>query len=232
MSTFENFHYAISLAQQMNNIEGDTEDLEEIGLGAYHMIGNKRTRLYRAQLQIGEDGRALLPCNCDRIEAVTYCGSEDWAYTSNIHHHGDPQSRITEDYIEGQKEFLDPLYQSGKFVKYRHEGDYIYVNKGFGKINILYHGEQLDEEGLPQITMNEAIAIADFIAYIESNKKALKTNNRAAMEQAQLAKREWLLHCDKARQPEYVSQNEMDMILDALTSWNRKKKGYSYKPTL
>ena len=25
---------------------------------------------------------------------------------------------------------------------------------------------------------------------------------------------------------------EMDMILDALTSWNRKKKGYSYKPTL
>lgn len=52
------------------------------------------------------------------------------------------------------------------------------------------------------------------------------------MEQAQLAKREWLLHCDKARQPEYVSQNEMDMILDALTSWNRKKKGYSYKPTL
>lgn len=44
------------------------------------------------------------------------------------------------------------------------------------------------------------------------------------MEQAQLAKREWLLHCDKARQPEYVSQNEMDMILDALTSWNRKKK--------
>ena len=102
MSTFENFHYAISLAQQMYNIEGDTEDLEEIGLVAYHMIGNKRTRLYRAQLQIGEDGRALLPCNCDRIEAVTYCGSEDWAYTSNIHHHGDPQSRITEDYIEGQ----------------------------------------------------------------------------------------------------------------------------------
>ena len=68
--------------------------------------------------------------------------------------------------------------------------------------------------------------------YIESNKKAIRTNNRIAMEQAQLAKKEWLLHCDKARQPEYVSQNEMDMILDALSSWNRKKKGYSYKPTL
>lgn len=232
MSNYVNFHYAISLAQQLYDVEGDMEDLEEVGLVAFDMIGNKRTRLYRAQLTLDEEGRAELPCNCDVIEAVTYCGPEDWAYTSNIHEYGDIQSSFTENYIEGRKGFLDPLYQSGKFVKFRREGDYIYVNKGIGKINILYHGEQLDEDGLPQLTMKEAVAIADFIAYTELNKKAIRTNNNAAMTMAATAKQSWLFHCDKARQPDYISQNEMDMILDSLTSWNRKKRGYSYKPTL
>jgi len=30
------------------DIEGDNEDMEEIGLIAYNFIGNKNTRLYRA----------------------------------------------------------------------------------------------------------------------------------------------------------------------------------------
>lgn len=36
-----NFHYAISLAQTLYDIEGDDDDLEEIGLVAYNFIGNK-----------------------------------------------------------------------------------------------------------------------------------------------------------------------------------------------
>ena len=56
--------------------------------------------------------------------------------------------------------------------------------------------------------------------------------NRVISERANKAEQRWLIHCDKARQPDYLSQNDMDMILDALSSWNRKKKGYSYKPTL
>ena len=43
-----NFHYAISLAQMLYEVEGDTEDMEEIGLIAYNHIGNKNTRLYKA----------------------------------------------------------------------------------------------------------------------------------------------------------------------------------------
>lgn len=232
MSNWNNFHYAISLAEQLYDVEGDLEDLEEIGLVAFHQIGNKRTRLYRTSLTLDSEGKALLPCNCDFIEAVTYCGSEDWAYTSNIHPNGDIESNYIENYIESSKSFVDPLYISGKFVKYRRQGDYIYVPNGISKINILYHGEQLDEDGLPEITMNEAIAIANFIAYVQLNKQAKRSNNSIAMQQSQEAWSKWLLSCDNARKPEYISQNEMDMILDALTSWNRKKRGYSYKPTL
>jgi hypothetical protein len=76
-----NFHYAITLAQMLYDIEGDIDDLEEIGLVAYNFIGNKNTRLYRGTLNVC-DGIIELPCNCDIIEAVTYCG-EDWNYTSN-----------------------------------------------------------------------------------------------------------------------------------------------------
>ena len=39
-----NFHYAMSLAQTLYDIDGDMEDMEEIGLIAYNHIGNKNTR--------------------------------------------------------------------------------------------------------------------------------------------------------------------------------------------
>ena len=97
MSKLNNFHYAISLAQTLYDIEGDDDDLEEIGLVAYNFIGNKNTRLYKASLDINcQDGSAQLPCNVDIIEAVTYCGPEDWGYTSNTKEFGDIQSLYTE----------------------------------------------------------------------------------------------------------------------------------------
>jgi len=99
------------------------------------------------------------------IEVATYIGPEDWQYSSDIYNFGDINSSYVEDYIEGQKTFLDPLYQRGKLVKYRREGNYIYVNKGFGHIALLYHKLMADENGLPYINDKEAIAIAEYIAY-------------------------------------------------------------------
>ncbi|MBR2247248.1 MAG: hypothetical protein IJ880_09520 [Bacilli bacterium] len=95
-----NFHYAMSLAQTLYDIDGDMEDMEEVGLIAYNHIGNKNTRLYRATLNVNcEDGSIELPCNVDIIEAVTYCG-EDWNYTSNTKHNGDLNSLYVENAIE------------------------------------------------------------------------------------------------------------------------------------
>lgn len=228
-----NFHYAITLAQMLYDIEGDEEDLEEIGLIAYNFIGNKNTRLYRILLDVNcEDGSVELPCNVDIIEAVTYCGSEDWNYTSNTKHNGDLSSLYTENYIEGQKAFLDPHYLSGKYVNYKRVGDKLYVNKGLSKIQVLYHGILVDDDGLPQINDKEAIAIAEYIAYVYKYKEAIKTNNQYILKMAQDLKQQWLFHCDAARVPEYVSQENMDKILDAQSSWNRKVFGKSYKPVL
>lgn len=229
----EDFHYAITLAQLLYEVEGDTEDLEEIGLVAYRFIGNKQTELARAILPIDcKLQRAELPCDCDMIEVATYIGPEDWQYSSDIYNFGDINSSYVEDYIEGQKSFLDPIYQRGKLVKYRQEGNYIYVNKGFGHIALLYHKLLNDENGLPYINDKEAIAIAEYIAYTQKYKEAIKTHNKDLFTMAKDLKSQWLIHCDAARVPEHVSQNDMDKILDTKASWNRKKKGYSFKPTL
>lgn len=225
-----NFHYAISLAQMLYDIEGDIEDLEEIGLIAYNFIGNKNTRLYRATLDVN-NGIVKLPCNCDIIEAVTYCG-EDWNYTSNQKNNGDLRSAYIENYIESRKAFSDPFYISGKFVKYKRAGDVLHINEELSKVNILYHGIELDEEGLPSINDKEAIAIAEYIAYVYKYKEAIRTNNQNILKMAQDLKQQWLFHCDAARVAEYISQEEMNKILDVQSSWGRKVYGKSYKPIM
>lgn len=228
-----NFRYAITLAQTLYDVEGDTEDLEEIGLVAYNFIGNKNTHLNKVILNVNcQDGSIQLPCDVDIIEAVTYCGSEDWNYTSNTKEYGDTSSLYTENYIESKKAFLDPHYISGRFVKYRRVGDKLYVNKGLGKVVLLYHTEILDKDGLPEINDKEAIAIANYIAYVVKYKEAIKTNNQAVLMMAQELKQQWLFHCDAARVSQYISQNEMDSILDAQTSWGRKTYGKSFKPII
>lgn len=228
-----NFHYAITLAQILYEVEGDNDDLEEIGLIAYNFIGNKNTRLYKALLDVNcEDGSIELPCNVDIIEAVTYCGPEDWNYTSNTKEYGDHYSLYTENYIETKKAFLNPLYISGKYVEYKRVGNKLYVNRGLKKVIILYHGILLDEEGLPKINDKEAIAIAEYIAYVCKYKEAIRTNNQNILKMAQDLKQQWLIHCDAARVPEYISQEEMDQILNVQSSWNRKVYNKSYKPIM
>lgn len=230
---YNDFHYAITLAQTLYDIEGDTEELEDIGMVAYNFIGNKNTELIKVILPVNcKDNSIELPCDVHLIEAVTYCGAEDWNYTSNTREFGEPESLSVENYIEGSKAFLDPHYISGKFVKYRRAGNKLYINKGLDTVVLLYHRELLDENDLPRITEKEAIAIADYIAYVMKYKEAIRTNNANAFQLAATIKQQWLFHCDAARVADYVNQNEMDSILNVQSSWGRKTYNRSYKPLM
>lgn len=225
-----NFNYAISQAQLLYDVEGDQEDLQEIGLIAYNKIGNKNTQLKEIQLKVNcEDGSIQLPCDVDIIEAVTYCG-EDYNYTSNIKYDGDPYSANVENYIESRKAFMNPYYLSGKLVKYKRVGNKLYVNRGLSTVNLLYHSIQLGEDGLPDINDTEADAIAVYIAYTIKYKEAMRTHNQVIMQEAQSLRKHWLVRLDAARVPEHISQNEMNDILDAKYSWDRKVYNKSYKP--
>lgn len=227
-----NFRYALSLAHMLYDINIDDEDdAIEIGLIAYKKIGNKNTQLHKSILSVDcNTGEVQLPCNIDIIEATTYCGYEDWNYSSNIKENGDIKSSYVENYIEGRKLFNNPLYNSGKFVKYKKVGDKLYVDKGLNKISILYHQEILDEDNLPYLTDKEALAVANYISYTYKYKEYIKDRNQDTKQQAMDLKKEWLSSCLAARSPEYVSQEEMDQILNVQASWGRKKYNKSYKP--
>ena len=179
------FHTATYQANLLYGIEIPPEDAEEIGLIAYNHIGNKRYKLYRYCTKVNCQTLSIdLPCNCREIEAITY-DFEDWNYTSNIKNYGDQQSNFVENYNEFWKKFKNNLYQRGRYVHYERVGDTIYLDKEYdGKIFILYYGEELDEEGLPELTDKEVDAIAAFCAYTSDFKSARVTRDKSTMELA------------------------------------------------
>lgn len=225
-----NFHYALSLCQTMYGIDLTEDQFEEIAWIAWQQIGNKRTRIYRHKVCMDDCATSSieLPCNCDLIEAVT-TSWEDWGNVTNDTPNGDAFSGVTEQYIENRKRFHDHLYQSGKFIKYERVGDTLYFDKPYRQINILYRGIELDDEGLPELTDSEALAIATYCAYITKYKEGLITNNTNIISISNTLQQKWQIQCDQARTDQYLSQNEWDDILDSKTNWNRKVHNKSLK---
>lgn len=224
------FHYAMSLCQTLYGIELQEDMFEEIGLVAWGLIGNKRTKIYRYStcMNACSNNTIELPCNCDYIESIT-TSWEDWNSSSNLYPNGDINSAYVEEYIESRKQFHNPLYQSGKFIKYERVGDTLYLDRPYGKVNILYRGIILDEDGLPELTDKEALAIATYCAYITKYKEGLQTNNANLIQMANTLKQQWHIQCDQARTDQYLSQNEWDEVLEAKNSWNRKVYNKSLK---
>lgn len=229
MKNLSNFHYAMNLLNILYGITIQEDEFEEIALTGWNLIGNKRTRIYRYKAVVSDCEKGIkLPCNCDYIEAVT-TNFEDWNYSTNDTPNGNIRSAYIESYIEHRKEYKDPLYASGKFIKYERVNDTLYFDKPYGEINILYKGELLDDEGLPEITDKEAVALATYCAYILKYKEGLQTSNPTIIQLSETLRQKWLIQCDQARVDYYMSQNEWDQVLDAKNSWNRKQHNRSYK---
>lgn len=224
------FNYIYTVANSLYGLELEPEQFEELGLTAWNLIGNKTVRLYNYSTDVSCDDLSVqLPCNCDIIEAVTY-NHEDWNYSTNKTVNGDYNSQFTEQYIEARKLYQAPLYISGKYAKYERVGDTLYFDKDYGKVNILYKGIILDEDGLPQVNEKEALAIATYIAFATKQKQGWITNNQNIIQLAQYLYQQWLKYCDSARVPLSIDQNTMNQVLDAKSSWNRKVYNKTYKP--
>lgn len=225
------FHYAMVLANQMYGTEMQPEDFEELGIIAFNKIGNKRSKLHTGCVVVSEDNTVELPEDCSSVEALTY-NFEDARFTSPLHDYGDIDSIVTEEWIERNKQLTSPDYISGRYVKYTQSGNTLYLKddcKG-QTLNILYNEDIVDDEGLPQITEKEAQAIAAYVTSIYLFKKGLATNNQGLLQMSQAIDRKVAVLIDQARIPDHISQNEMNEVLDAKTSWDRKVYGKSYKP--
>ena len=104
-----NFHYVGVLLDMLYGIEVEDEYLEEVGLIAWELIGNKNVKLYRYEATIDpRDNSITLPCNAIAgqeadggiLEAVT-AGYEDWNRETNYSNRGDINSAAIEHSIEG-----------------------------------------------------------------------------------------------------------------------------------
>lgn len=223
-----NFHYIAVLLDMLYGLEIEDEDLEEIGLIAWNLIGNKTTRLYSYSTTINpEDNSIKLPCNASSIESVTI-PCEDWSRVTNYSEQGDPRTAFIESYIESSKIFKSSYHVPGKLIKYYQTGDILYFPENYGTVNILYKGIIMDGDGLPELSDKEANAIATYIAYVDKYKEGLKTNNGGLIQLAKDLEQKWLKQCDQARVTN-LSSNDMNEILDIKVSWDRKSYGIGYK---
>lgn len=219
----------MSLTETLYGITLKEDDWEEIAVIGWQYIGNKRMRIYRYSTCVENCKEGVeLPCNVDQIEAVT-TDFEDWDYSTNDTPNGNIYSAFVESYIEHRKAFRDPLYARGKFINYERVGDRIYFDRPYGKVNILYRGVILDDDGLPEITDKEAMALATYCAYVTKYKEGLRTNNGNIINMAETLRQKWLTQVDQARNDYYMSQNEWNQVLEAKTSWNRKSHSRSFK---
>lgn len=224
-----NFHYGLSLLETLYGINVDEETYEEIALVGWELIGNKRAKLYKYSVCVDSCQNSIeLPCNCDILEAVT-SDFEDFQHVDN----DSPDERYgsfdTEQYIERHKHFQEPLYAKGKFINYERVGNTLYINNPKGKINILYRGLVLDEDGLPEISDKEALALATYCAWTIKFKEGISTNNGNIINLANALNQQWLVRCNQARTDHQWSQNDYDEILDVKTCWDRKLNNKSYK---
>jgi hypothetical protein len=220
-------------AKEFYGIELSPDSFENIAIVAWDKIGNYRYRLYHLQTEPIKDSAGAwyvdLPCNVDFIEAVT-ANYEDYQKTTPMHSDGYVQNEWVEGYIETRRFNNNFGYFPGKFIKHVIDGNRLYIGEGFESINIFYKGVLADDEGLPSLTEKEVDAIAAFCAYSDLYKRSIVSRDRGLLEMALVVKADWEKKCTQARVPNHMSQNELDQILDASTSWDRKRFGKSFKP--
>jgi len=226
-----NINSAYGLCESLYGITPDENEFEDLALEAWNRIGTKHTRLYKF---VGSVKNKILelPCNAigdEQIIESVHIPIPDAQTTSNSTNH--PFENIwIESYIDHWIKRDDPYFERGKLVRYD-EGDHeLYFAQNYPKVMVVYHGVLADEEGLPLINEKEQRAIAAFVAYHYIYKDGLKKRDANTIKLAQVVKEDWLRACNAARIPEHMSQNDMNAILDAKTSWNRKNYGKSFKP--
>ena len=224
---FLNIKSAYALATTLYDVTLPEDEFEELALNAWDLINTKHTRLYK--LIIDTDKKEIhLPCNCDLIESVTIPFADSQVSSPSDNFLSD--NIFIEQYIDHFKSIDNPYYQRGKFLKYKQIGDTLYFDRNYNNVCIVYHGVECDEDGLPLINDKEMRAIAAYVAYSSIYKEGLRKRDGNILQLAQVINQDWLKFCNAARIPEHFSQNDMDTILDAKVTWNRKKYGASFKP--
>jgi hypothetical protein len=223
-----NIKTAFSYLKTFYGLDVKESDFEEIALNAWELIGTKHTELKK---YYGDtyNGYLELPCDLVDIESV-HIPMIDSNTTGTLIDGLDETSIATEHYIEAKPSLDSLYYQAGKLVKYKQAGDKLQFERDFKNILVVYHGILMDDNDLPLINDKEMRAIASYVAYATIYKEGLMKKDGNMINLANTMKADWLRACNAARVSNHLTQNDMDAVLDAKYSRDRKVYGKSFKP--
>lgn len=207
-------------------INMDESDAVNIGLMAWDKIGNKEVCRYRYATTI-KDFKVILPCNVEYVEAVAL------DVTECCNAPGDLDVLIDELVHDTAVEWVHDLYPRGSFVKYvlTRQGDKYVLKFDVTDypVEVLYVGIRADKDGLPYLNEKEAEAISYFIAHNYHYKRFAAGVGAGSQALMQMLYQQWDRLAADARVPYEFTQNEINRVLDAQQSWNRKMYGKSFK---
>lgn len=194
------------------------------------------TTEYLAIVEVGAGGKILLPTSIDRIDAVCSEHMGRKTFPERILY-DITELQIDDDYyrVADAMETLgrsampvgtsDPRTGTG-YISYYLEDKFLLVDQSLAgtSIAIAYTGLSVDEEGFPLISRKQVNSLA------ASEAKTIITKAAIRGDRTKASLLEWITGVagrlkQAASIPENITDNEMDEVLDVMTSFNRK----SYK---
>ncbi len=128
--------------------------------------------------------------------------------------------------VETSKPMILPLDQMpvnspvGNYIDYEHNGDHLKFNEENVSVDIIVRIIQVDKDGYPFMTDKSAMAFAYWLNFVATQR--LYFSKMADNSMLQIADELYRVSAAKARTPEAIGKNEMDDIMNVLTSMNRK----------
>jgi len=234
------------LLKELFDLTKQEDDYLEIAYNIWRAIGNIATCTHAFEFEITEDGLVHLPCNVEFIEAVAehikwvdkygdsvsmFHAEHNWKIYPNHIISDVLQRNIAPINLDSHESQLKPL---GEYINYEltgSPGQYtLRFDKRYAGIKAIciYRGILMDQYNNPLLHRKEAEAIAYQMAFLDTQKKAFKRDPAAANLLAYI-KPEANLKMAAAKVPEYITQNNWNRVLSAMTRHDRKVYWSSYK---
>jgi len=226
-----NIRAGLSVLKTMYGMHMDEYDYLDIAVDTLRNIKHFGTTEYLSFITVDSSGKAMLPCNMDSIDAVTTQEMGRKAFASRVEFDMDGIVGTDTYYsMEGTIKALGLTARpglagsSGKgYISYQLDGKTISVGREHAgqRIALAFTGIATDLEGLPLITRKQSNALAVVAARVLAVRGANRGDkNLASMVEYYTGISGRLIQA--ASIPEDLTDNELDEVLNAKTSFNRK----------
>jgi hypothetical protein len=235
----QNIRAGIPVMNSLYGVTIDEYDYIDMSIDALRDIKHFGITEYIAYVPVNMEGYASLPCNTTIIDAVTTSKMGRKVFRDRILSTLEVSTENDDYYLQkevmnsigfGVGYFIKPgladVYGDGYISYFLTDDKKIKVDPvhGGSNIGIAYKGISVDPEGYPLITRKQANALAAIVAKNVLTRKAYK-GDKVAIAMLELAMNNSARLKQAASIPERITDNELDEMLNAQTTFNRKTYG-------